>query len=152
MDDETPPYATFLTETNDFSISAFGSAEMPGVVRHGDDNGIEGFLGYEQNDVTPDRWATMSDISKLVALFGEDFLNVEMPSVGSPLAGGYRAVPVGDVNGDGAVGSADLALLLAAWGPCPDPPDPCPADLDGDGTVGIIDFLILLGHWTDLRS
>jgi len=36
---------------------------------------------------------------------------------------------------------------LAAWGPCPAPPDDCPADLDGDGLVGITDFLILLGNW-----
>ncbi|MHC4804624.1 MAG: hypothetical protein ACYTFF_21335 [Planctomycetota bacterium] len=37
--------------------------------------------------------------------------------------------------------------MLAAWGPCPAPPDPCPADLDGDGSVGITDFLILLANW-----
>ncbi len=146
-DDETPPFATFLTGTHDFSIKAFGTARAPGVVRNGDDNGIKGFLGYEQNDATADRWATMSDVSKLAARFGEDFLNVESPSVGSPLAGGYRAAPVGDVDGDGVVGPADLAFLLAAWGPCPDPPDTCPADLDGDGFAGITDFLILIGHW-----
>ena len=45
------------------------------------------------------------------------------------------------------VGIADFLLMLAAWGPCPGPPDPCPADLDGDGIVGVIDFLILLAKW-----
>ncbi len=53
-----------------------------------------------------------------------------------------------DLNGDGTVGILDLLILLAAWGPCPDPPDECPADLDGDGTVGVLDMLILLDNWT----
>ncbi|MHC4415815.1 MAG: hypothetical protein ACYS0G_11075 [Planctomycetota bacterium] len=52
-----------------------------------------------------------------------------------------------DLDMDGTVGVGDLLLLLAAWGPCPDPPGPCPADLDGDGTVGVRDLLILLGAW-----
>jgi len=52
-----------------------------------------------------------------------------------------------DLDGDGTVGINDFLLLLAAWGPCPGPPDPCPADLDGDGTVGITDFLDLLANW-----
>jgi len=52
-----------------------------------------------------------------------------------------------DLNLDGMVGSQDFLLLLAAWGPCPSPPDPCPADLDGDGEVGIVDFLQLLADW-----
>jgi hypothetical protein len=58
-------------------------------------------------------------------------------------------IPIpGDLNGDGGVGIADLLALLAAWGPCPDPPgDECPADLDGDGAVGIGDLLILLANW-----
>ena len=54
----------------------------------------------------------------------------------------------GDLNGDGAVDIDDLLILLAAWGPCPDPPDPCPADLDEDGSVGIGDLLNLLANWT----
>ena len=52
-----------------------------------------------------------------------------------------------DINGDGTVGIGDFLLLLAAWGPCPEPPRPCPADLDGDGIVGIGDMLILFGAW-----
>ncbi len=53
----------------------------------------------------------------------------------------------GDLDGDGTVGILDFLALLAAWGPCPDPPTTCPADLDSDGTVGILDFLTLLGNW-----
>ncbi len=72
-----------------------------------------------------------------------------------PLAGhvavvhglGSPSIP-GDVNGDGVVGIADLLSLLAAWGPCPDPPADCTADVDGDGAVGITDLLLLLANWT----
>lgn len=48
-----------------------------------------------------------------------------------------------DLDGDGSVGAADLAILLGSWGPCPG----CPADLDGDGVVGAADLAILLGSW-----
>ncbi|TVQ31870.1 MAG: hypothetical protein EA376_07735 [Phycisphaeraceae bacterium] len=57
-----------------------------------------------------------------------------------------QSIP-GDLNGDGAVGSADLAILLGNWGMCPPEPDPCPADLNGDGSVGSADLAILLGNW-----
>ncbi len=59
----------------------------------------------------------------------------------------YRqsAVPTspGDLNGDGTVGPADLALLLGSWGSCP----ACPADLNRDGVVGPSDLALLLGDW-----
>jgi hypothetical protein len=47
-----------------------------------------------------------------------------------------------DLNGDGAVGGADLSLLLAAWGT-----DDAAADLDQNGVVGGADLTILLGAW-----
>jgi len=53
----------------------------------------------------------------------------------------------GDVNGDGIVDTEDLLLLLGAWGPCPQPPDDCPADFDGNGVVNTADLLILLANW-----
>ncbi|MHC4303627.1 MAG: FG-GAP-like repeat-containing protein [Planctomycetota bacterium] len=53
----------------------------------------------------------------------------------------------GDTDGDGSVGIADFLDLLAAWGPCPDPPEPCLSDLDNDGEVGVADFLVLLASW-----
>lgn len=52
-----------------------------------------------------------------------------------------------DLNDDGSIDAADLAILLGSWGPCPDPPTTCPADLDGDGIVGAADLAILLGAW-----
>jgi hypothetical protein len=48
----------------------------------------------------------------------------------------------GDLDGNGSVGPADLAILLGGWG------QPGPTDLDGDGTTGPADLAILLGAWT----
>ncbi len=50
-----------------------------------------------------------------------------------------------DLDGDGAVTAADLAMLLGSWGPCPG----CPADFDGDGSVSAADLAQLLGAWGD---
>ena len=50
---------------------------------------------------------------------------------------------LGNLNGDGIVGTLDLLALLGAWGPCIG----CPADLDNDGQVGTLDLLGLLGAW-----
>ena len=56
--------------------------------------------------------------------------------------------PPGDLSGDCSVGIADFLLLLALWGPCPNPcPPSCAGVLDGDCVVGIADFLTLLGNW-----
>lgn len=48
-----------------------------------------------------------------------------------------------DLNNDGAVDAADLAMLLGAWGPC----EGCPADLNNDGVVNAADLAALLGGW-----
>lgn len=49
----------------------------------------------------------------------------------------------GDIDGDGEVGSSDLALLLALWGTNDEG-----ADLDGDGVVNSRDLAQLLALWT----
>jgi hypothetical protein len=51
---------------------------------------------------------------------------------------------LGDINGDGLVGFADLLLVLAGWGPCA----ACPEDLDGNGSVGFSDLLMVLANWS----
>ncbi len=50
---------------------------------------------------------------------------------------------LGDFDGDGFVGAADLAELLGAWGPNPGHP----ADFDGDGAITAADLAVLLGAW-----
>ncbi len=48
-----------------------------------------------------------------------------------------------DLDGDGAVGVADLLEVLSSWGSDPGGPP----DFDGDGTVGITDLVALLARW-----
>lgn len=50
---------------------------------------------------------------------------------------------IGDLDCDGIVGAADLAILLGNWGVCPD----CDADLNGDSVVAPADLAIVLGNW-----
>ncbi len=47
-----------------------------------------------------------------------------------------------DLNADGAVDGADLALLLGAWGTT------AAGDIDGDGATDGADLALLLGTWT----
>lgn len=47
-----------------------------------------------------------------------------------------------DLDGDGAVGSSDLAILLGSWGMSGGA-----ADLDEDGVVGSGDLALMLGTW-----
>lgn len=47
-----------------------------------------------------------------------------------------------DLDGDGLVAAADVAILLGGWG------SPGPADFDGDGQVGAPDLATLLAAWT----
>ncbi len=51
-----------------------------------------------------------------------------------------------DLDGDGSVSAADLAVLLGGWGPCEDCGD-CPGEMDGDCMIGASDLANLLGHW-----
>lgn len=52
------------------------------------------------------------------------------------------ACPPADLDGDCAVGGADLAILLSAWGTAGGP-----ADLDGNGSVDGADLAVLLSFW-----
>lgn len=59
--------------------------------------------------------------------------------------GTEKAAPLfGDLNGDGRVNSADIGLIIAAWGIC----EGCPADLDGDGMVNSADLGLAIARWT----
>jgi hypothetical protein len=48
----------------------------------------------------------------------------------------------GDLDGNGTVDAADLAVLLSNWGAAGGE-----ADLDMDGVVGPADLTLLLGAW-----
>jgi hypothetical protein len=74
------------------------------------------------------------------------------PSSGSAncSAGAYETVSsnpsslVGDLNGDGTVNAADLAILVAAWGTTN---QAIATNLNNAGPVGPVDLSILLSHY-----
>ncbi len=94
-----------------------------------------------------------SDNNQPVLELSEDvlYVNATLQTSGKEVVEAVVRVPLpgrpGDLDGDGAVGIADLLILLGAWGACPPPPASCPGDLDGDGAAGIIDLLLLLASW-----
>lgn len=64
----------------------------------------------------------------------------------APWFGFDRGGSTADLDGDGIVGPADLAILLGNWGPVDCAGAGCP-DLDGDGDVDAADLAVLLGNW-----
>lgn len=59
---------------------------------------------------------------------------------------GFLLVPrnAGDINADGKVDGADIAIVLGNWGPCKG----CSADINNDGLIDGADLAIVLGNWT----
>ncbi len=58
----------------------------------------------------------------------------------------HRTRDLADLNADGLVNSADLTVMLAAWGRCARESE-CPADLDTDGWVDGRDLSLLVAAW-----
>lgn len=83
------------------------------------------------------------DVAVLMGTFlqSTDSLNPSMTSC--------PASAPADLNGDGFVNGADLASLLANFGPCGMPcPPSCAADLNDDCVVDGADLAQLLANWT----
>jgi hypothetical protein len=114
----------------------------------------------------------MTDLNELNA---SDFLGSDTTSYNSPSLRGLEAVDsasvsgtnqivvhleagspgdyvrvitrlIGDLDGDGFVGIADLNIVLGNWNQNVPPGDPL-ADPSGDGFVGIADLNVVLGNW-----
>jgi hypothetical protein len=52
-----------------------------------------------------------------------------------------------DLDDNGIVNGADLAIMLGNWGPCTQPAHLCIGDFNADGQVDGADLAILLGNW-----
>ncbi len=65
-------------------------------------------------------------------------------SAAGAVAVGPIAPAAADVNADGAIDAADIAMLLNAWGPAP---TFVRSDLNADGQVNAQDIAILLSGW-----
>ena len=69
----------------------------------------------------------------------EGFMNADAQSIHVA-----TCVALGDVDGDGLVGVADLLELIGTWGPCD---SSCRSDLDGNGQIDVTDLLQLISDW-----
>jgi|GEM_PF-2991877 len=78
---------------------------------------------------------------------GDDILSAEQVAQGD-VAGRITLLRTanppqpGDLNGDGAIGGADLAIMFQYWGL------PGIGDIDGDGTTNGFDLTLLLDAWS----
>ncbi len=103
--------------------------------------------------------ASVDDIGQLFGKPLGDIVSVQLQAAneGNSVVPGIGAFyddltavlhPTADLDGDGTVSTADLLILLSAWGPCDKPCLPaCAGDLDGDCIVSTADLLTLLSQW-----
>jgi hypothetical protein len=90
---------------------------------------------------------TLGNVTVNVPPFGDLTVPLSGLSFAGTITFNERARGPEDLNNDGVVDAADLAIVLAAWGPCPALPAPCPADFNGDGFVDAADLAQLLAAW-----
>ena len=131
----------FLTETNG------GMPVSRALVSIGD---ALDFDGDGVGDATLTDFKTSSVIGPGLGVSDQPWVFVGVAAE-SAKAGAFEAiirVPISggdspaDLNGDGVVNGADLAILLGDWG------GRGLADLNGDGVVNGADLAILLGEWS----
>jgi len=98
-------------------------------------------LIWECTDLNADgTHPSMSGVAKVADMLMAHFLSSPYARVW------FRAVKPADIDSNGVVDGADLAVLLGSWGPCGQPQF-CEIDLDWDGVVNGADLAILLGQW-----
>jgi hypothetical protein len=58
---------------------------------------------------------------------------------------------IADIDGSNAVDVADLLIVIDQWGPCPPPPQTCPANITNSGSgsnvVNVADLLAVINAW-----
>jgi len=109
----------------------FGDVNLDGVV----DSADRAIATDAANFNMPGGWA-QGDMN------GDGFVDQTDVDIIDGVVDPCAASCAGDLDGTGAVGSGDLAILLAAWGS-----SDAAADLDGSGTVGSGDLAVLLAAW-----
>ncbi len=102
---------------------------------------------YDLNDFISGEYGVLIEGATGISATGEIIAN------GDDAAGEIVAfyltpapAPLGDLDGDCAVGVVDLLMLLKNWGACHNCNE-CDGDLDNNCVVGVSDLLILLGNW-----
>jgi subtilisin family serine protease len=105
-------------------------------------SGAAALLKAADNELTPGEIESALFQTAEAIAGDEDELGAGRLDVAEAVAAVCGGPGTADLSGDGVVGTADLFILLEAWGVA------CsPADLDGDAVVGTADLLVLLTAW-----
>jgi Bacterial Ig domain/Dockerin type I domain len=121
----------FLLLTPIIPLGAFARVAQAAILVRGD-NRVEGAESFALQARLQQNGRTVATASGTVTLADDD----------------VPGETLGDIDGDGDVDLADLAILLGAFGRRPGQPGYDErADLDGDGTVGPPDLAILLSNF-----
>lgn len=115
----------------DLLLSTDGGANFPTVIAGATPD--DGSFMWTVPDVN-----TSNAMIRVVARDGDSNTGFDDSDAPFAIAGSCPA----DLDGDGSVGSSDLAALLGAWGA-----PGGPADITGDGGVGAADLAAMLGAW-----
>ncbi len=131
----------------DFALTSRNSLNSPKRARIIRNDSTPGNPEFNLVAVLPE----LGEPDVLVAIsidgIGDDILSAEQVTQGD-VAGRITLLRTanpsefGDLNGDGAVGAADLALMFQYWGL------PGIGDLDRDGVTNGFDLTLLLGAWS----
>ncbi len=98
--------------------------------------------GTRSNDASFALFGPLNDPAEPVSLITDESPQVIGGASLGTMTFRLQAAPCpADFDGDGVVGSVDLAVLLAGWGAGGE------TDLDGDGVTGASDLAVLLAGW-----
>ncbi len=100
----------------------------------------QGLVDPEHMQIFVARWTVRDGYS--IAGDVTVFYNDASDPVPLPIQCVQEVPCIGNINGDGAVDPADLALLLGSWGP-----NPGPADLNHDNAINAADLALLIAHY-----
>lgn len=144
LDNPAPPFPELIALATDANpVAHVDRADPPLYIAHG---ALDTVVPIHQSERLRDA-ATTSGVEHVFVVVpdaGHGSLGTEAgDAAGAWILAKLLATATcpADLDGDGAVGGADLAALLAAWG------QPRTADLDGDGIVGGSDLAVLLAAW-----
>ncbi len=126
-----------------------------GGIWNNGDNSVLTLIDSTVSENTANNGGGISVHGALVTLTGSTVCGNQQDQILGPYTDGggnlvveeCPACTLGDLDGDGSVGAADLAILLGSWGSCAG----CPADVNDDSQVDAFDLATLLSVWGPCR-
>jgi subtilisin-like proprotein convertase family protein len=125
----------FVDFDTDLVMYEGDAQNMTQIACNGDTSGCEGYSSLLTTPVTEGNTYLIRIGGWNDSASGSGFVRIEGPD------GTCQTPCVGDLNGDGSVGVADLLAVIDQWGGSGS------ADVNGDGVVNVTDLLAIVGVW-----